>query len=148
MNFAREVTVLSFASQTLPDLKADVKKSLQQQEYDALFELHIKRLLLIHTVFRYGGSGVLRHEKSRNDTANESISFSGKAMLHLLRARLAPARLPLPVLAPENRDSNLRDTSEDIEGAKAGALSKVFKLWNKDSGEGQSRAKKKLATVR
>ncbi len=138
-----------FASQTLPDLKADVKKSIQQQEYAALFWMRCECLWLIHVLFRYGGSGVLRQEQNRNVKEKESISFSGKAMLHLLRARLAPPRLPLPIHATtKNHDSKLHDTEEVIEGAKAGALSKVFKLWSKDSGEGQSRAKKKLATVR
>ena len=99
-------------------------------------------------LFRYGGIGVLRHEAAHKLKGKESISFSGKAMLHLLRARLAPARTPvLAAGAVENRDSRVREDG-DVEGAKFGALSKVFKLWNKDAGEGQSRAKKKLATVR
>ncbi len=90
----------------------------------------------------------MRHEAAHKLKEKESISFSGKAMLHLLRARLAPARTPvLAADAVENRGSKVRE-GEDVEGAKFGALSKVFKLWNKDAGEGQSRAKKKLATVR
>lgn len=100
-------------------------------------------------MYRYGGSGVLRRETAAKLKENESLTFSGKAMLHLLRARLAPARRP-PVVpdGTEHVSSKDRETDEDFHGGKVGALSKVFKLWNKDSTAVQSRAKKKLATVR
>ena len=96
---------------------------------------------------RYGGSGVLRRETAVKLKENESLTFSGKAMLHLLRARLAP---PPPVVPDgvQRRSSKDVETEEDFQGGKVGALSKVFKLWNKDSTAVQSRAKKKLATVR
>lgn len=98
---------------------------------------------------RYGGSGVLRRETAVKLKENERLTFSGKAMLHLLRARLAPARRP-PVVPDgvQRRSSKDVETEEDFQEGKVGALSKVFKLWNKDSTAVQSRAKKKLATVR
>ena len=66
-------------------------------------------------------------------------------MLHLLRARLAPA--PAPAVVPaESAESDLKAGAAGAEGS--GALSKVFALWNKKGdGAGASRAKKKLATV-
>lgn len=74
------------------------------------------------------------------------ISFTGKAMLHLLRARLAPDRSHISGV--ENGDAKPKNSGADAEEMGAGALSKVFKLWNKDFSIGQSRTKKKLATVR
>jgi hypothetical protein len=74
------------------------------------------------------------------------LSFSGKAMLHILRARLAPQR-PAVSDGVKRLDSKSLASSSNMEGPESGVLSKVFKLWNKDSSSGPSRTKKKLATV-
>jgi hypothetical protein len=95
---------------------------------------------------RYGGSGVLIRDAPHALQKQQGISFTGKAMLHLLRARLAPNRSHISGV--ENGDATAKNSGTDAEKIGAGALSKVFKLWNKDSSVGQSRAKKKLATVR
>jgi hypothetical protein len=99
-----------------------------------------------YVAFRYGGSGVLFRDAPHALQKQQGISFTGKAMLHLLRARLAPDRSHVSVV--DNGDAKLKKSGSDAEDMAAGALSKVFKLWNKDSSIGQSRTKKKLATVR
>jgi hypothetical protein len=75
------------------------------------------------------------------------LSFSGKAMLHILRARLAP-QLPAVSDGVKRVDSKSLIGFSNMERPESGVLSKVFKLWNKDGSAGPSRTKKKLATVK
>lgn len=96
---------------------------------------------------RYGGSGVLLRDDARKMHASGGLSFSGKAMLHILRARLAPQR-PAVSDGVKRVDSKSLAGFSSMEGPESGVLSKVFKLWNKDGSAGPSRTKKKLATVK
>ncbi len=93
---------------------------------------------------RYGLSGVLFRDISRAAPEKSGISLSGKAMLHILRARFAPQRIPAAAKAAENTGTLILNGPEP---QKSGVISKVFSLWNKDYSAGPSRTKKKLAKV-
>ena len=109
--------------------------------------MHVVQLISLVCSCRYGGSGVLLRDDARKMHESGGLSFSGKAMLHLLRARLAPQR-PAVADGIKRVDSKSLVGFMNTEGPESGVLSKVFKLWNKDGSTGPSRTKKKLATVK
>ncbi len=79
---------------------------------------------------------------------SSTITLSGKAMLHMLRSRLAPSKLQgNRNLQASQQTQSMQDQIPEDAG-KSGALSKVFALWNKKGDSTTlSKTKKKLATV-
>jgi hypothetical protein len=131
--------------QKLPDLKAETTKCFEQKEFVSSPCASTFPSSLSLRGSRYGGSGVLFRDAPLALKKQDSTSFTGKAMLRMLRARLAPVRPH--AFDADNGDPKSKKSVFNAEAAKPGGLSKIFKLWNKDYGVGQSRTKKKLATV-
>jgi hypothetical protein len=130
--------------QKLPNLKAELNMK-QHRPQECVIDGSACCIVLTACVVRFGGVGVLlRHDVPRLKE-EAAPTMSGKAMLHLLRSRLAFNR----ETASQAADAGAMQF--DADGAEAsaapGPISNILKMWKTNDLVGQNRARRKLAAV-